>query len=235
MSRKQFIESVGATCRNWTWSWSFVNPQEKFVIFGLWDVNKNGLIFDQNKWNGNGRNQAIEHIDLIENHGYQLKTFAMQYGRGKNGKAKIKSFARKLENKILTGVSGRWYALSEKGRAESSIAEEVVFPEQFEEGATKIISVNAYERNIKARKKCIAHYGCNCFVCGFNFEKNYGAIGKDFIHVHHEVPLSEIKKEYKVDPIKHLKPLCPNCHAVIHRTNPPLGVEYLKNALKQLE
>ena len=54
MSRKQFIESVGATCKNWNWSWSFVNHQEKFVIFGLWDVNEDGLIFDQN-WNGNGR------------------------------------------------------------------------------------------------------------------------------------------------------------------------------------
>lgn len=233
MSRKQFIDSVGATCKNWSWSWSFVNHQEKFVIFGLWDVHEDGLIFDQN-WSGNGRNQSLEHIDLIENHGYKLKTFPMQYEKGENGKTKIKSFTPSLENKILAGVSGRWFALSKKRRTEPSIAEEVVFPEQFEEGATKIISVNAYERNVKAREKCIAHYGCKCFVCGFNFEENYGAIGKGFIHVHHEVPLSEIKKEYNVDPVKDLKPLCPNCHAVIHRTNPPLGVQDLINALRQL-
>ncbi|MBZ6758337.1 HNH endonuclease, partial [Klebsiella grimontii] len=25
MNRKQFIQSRGATCRNWTWSWSFIN------------------------------------------------------------------------------------------------------------------------------------------------------------------------------------------------------------------
>ncbi|MDU1358416.1 MAG: HNH endonuclease, partial [Enterobacter sp.] len=24
MNRKQFIQSRGATCRNWTWSWSFI-------------------------------------------------------------------------------------------------------------------------------------------------------------------------------------------------------------------
>jgi len=120
MSRKNFIESVGATCKNWNWSWSFVNHQEKFVIFGLWDVHEDGLIFDQD-WKGNGHSQSLEHIDLIENHGYKLKTFPMQYEKGKNGTAKIKSFTRILENKILAGVSGRWFALSKKRRTELSI------------------------------------------------------------------------------------------------------------------
>lgn len=38
MNRKQFIQSEGATCSNWTWSWSFVNHQKRMVIFGTWDV-----------------------------------------------------------------------------------------------------------------------------------------------------------------------------------------------------
>jgi len=46
MSRKKFIESVGATCDNWNWSWSFVNHKDRFVVFGLWDVNEDGKIFD---------------------------------------------------------------------------------------------------------------------------------------------------------------------------------------------
>lgn len=234
MSRKKFIESVGATCKNWNWSWSFVNHQEKFIIFGLWDVHEDGLIFDSN-WKGNGRNQSLEHIDLIENYNYKLKTFPMQYEEGENGTAKIKGFTPALENKILARVSDCWYALSSKRNSESPIAEEVKFPEKYEEGATKIISVNAYERNAKARAKCISHFGCKCFVCGFNFEDAYGNIGKDFIHVHHEMPLSEIKKEYKVDPVNELKPLCPNCHAIIHRTIPPLGVQELINVIKQLK
>ena len=48
MNRKQFIEQQGATCRNWNWSWSFVNHEERFVIFGAWDVHDEagrGLIF----------------------------------------------------------------------------------------------------------------------------------------------------------------------------------------------
>lgn len=42
MSRKKFIESHGATCKNWNWSWSFINDAEKFIIFGAWDVYDDG-------------------------------------------------------------------------------------------------------------------------------------------------------------------------------------------------
>ena len=50
MSRKKFIESQGATCKNWTWSWSFINEAKKFIIFGAWDVYDEGnmtLIFSE--------------------------------------------------------------------------------------------------------------------------------------------------------------------------------------------
>jgi 5-methylcytosine-specific restriction enzyme A len=45
------------------------------------------------------------------------------------------------------------------------------------------------------------------------------------------VALSEIKEEYEVDPVKDLKPLCPNCHAIIHRTMPPIKVSKLMEVL----
>lgn len=45
----------------------------------------------------------------------------------------------------------------------------------------------------------------------------YGELGKEFIHVHHIVPLHEIKETYKVDYRKDLGPICPNCHAMLHR------------------
>jgi 5-methylcytosine-specific restriction protein A len=46
--------------------------------------------------------------------------------------------------------------------------------------------------------------------------------------VHHIVQLSEIRREYKLDPIRDLIPLCPNCHAVIHLTQPAMSVEDLR-------
>lgn len=59
-----------------------------------------------------------------------------------------------------------------------------------------------------ARKECIEHKGTVCSICGMNFEKVYGKIGKGFIHIHHIKPLSEVSEEYIVDPINNLIPVC---------------------------
>ena len=103
----------------------------------------------------------------------------------------------------------------------------------FPEGALKQVTVNAYERNEEARKKCIEHFGWECVVCGFTFSKKYGEIGADFIHVHHLKPLSMIKKEYQFDPVKDLRPVCPNCHAMLHKKEPPFSVDKLKEIIKK--
>jgi 5-methylcytosine-specific restriction protein A len=114
---------------------------------------------------------------------------------------------------------------------------EIVFAEEAEiagtynEGAKKRITVNAYERSAKARAICIQHYGLNCSVCGFDFGETYGEIGIGFIHVHHLKPLSEIGKDYKLNPITDLRPVCPNCHAMIHQRNPAYTIEELKAVL----
>jgi len=113
------------------------------------------------------------------------------------------------------------------------IPEEIDSSEQYFEGASKTISVNIYERNSDARTKCIEKYGYKCVVCSFDFEKFYGSIGKKYIHVHHIIPLAEIKKEYQLDPLKDLVPLCPNCHAMIHRTQPTLTIQQLKEYLAE--
>ncbi|MCF0266068.1 HNH endonuclease [Acinetobacter guillouiae] len=102
---------------------------------------------------------------------------------------------------------------------------------EYMEGSKKIILVNAYERNSDARDKCISHYGLNCYVCGFNFETKYGDIGSGFIHVHHLKLISAIGLQYKIDPIDDLKPVCPNCHAMIHKKNPPFTIEELKEII----
>lgn len=104
-------------------------------------------------------------------------------------------------------------------------------PETFVEGVTKRVSINYFERNPKARDACIKHYGYSCHVCDFNFEKHYGVLGKNFIHVHHLKPLHEITTEYEVHPIKDLRPVCPNCHAMLHRNKECLSISELKEKL----
>lgn len=85
------------------------------------------------------------------------------------------------------------------------------------EGAQRTVKVNKYERSSIARTKCIEYNGCFCHVCGLNFENIYGELGKDFIHVHHIKPLSEINDTYIIDYKNDLVPICPNCHAMVHR------------------
>jgi 5-methylcytosine-specific restriction protein A len=84
------------------------------------------------------------------------------------------------------------------------------------EGKQNKYLTNTYERNLKAREICLKYYGYKCIICGFDFEKIYGEIGKGIIHVHHVNKISEINGEHEIDPIKELVPVCPNCHTVIH-------------------
>lgn len=99
------------------------------------------------------------------------------------------------------------------------------------EGVKKTVIVNSYERNTKARELCIKHWQAICSVCNFEFEKIYGELGKHFIHVHHLIPIWEIGKSYQVDPINDLRPVCPNCHAMLHKKEPPLKIEELKSII----
>lgn len=130
--------------------------------------------------------------------------------------------------KISEGTGGIYIPLSPLSI--TSFPDQVT-DEEYYEGAVKEVIVNAYERNPKARAACIAHYGCVCQVCKFDFEKRYGDIGQGFIHVHHLIEISSIGKEYIVDPVMHLRPLCPNCHAMIHRKKPAMSLDELKDLL----
>lgn len=113
------------------------------------------------------------------------------------------------------------------------LPEEVNDPEKYIEGSTKQITVNIYERNPIARKKCIEYHGLNCKVCDFNFKEYYGTVGESYIHVHHLFEISKIGKEYEIDPIDHLRPVCPNCHAMLHKKNPPYTIAELQELIKR--
>lgn len=112
------------------------------------------------------------------------------------------------------------------------LPEEIHRAEPLYEGAQCQITVNAYERNAEARQKCIERYGTTCVICDFNFGRRYRKVAEGYIHVHHLTPLSEINEQYQVDPIIDLRPVCPNCHAVIHRRKPPYSIEEVKSFLQ---
>ena len=243
MNRKEFIESQGASCRNWTWSWSFLNEDKRFVIFGAWDIHHSGtmaLILSES-WQISRRGrrqpaypQSREHIRLVEEEGFRLFTFPMVYSDAKDpdgvGPATIGDFTPRLTEQTLLHIGDSWYATD--GLPTDHLPEEVTEPETHIEGAARRIEVNAYERNPKARAACLKHHGFNCCVCGFNFEDTYGPLGKSYMHVHHLIPLSEMKAPREVDPVKDLVPICPNCHAMVHKTFPALAVESLREVFR---
>jgi 5-methylcytosine-specific restriction protein A len=100
------------------------------------------------------------------------------------------------------------------------------------EGVKQTVEVNKYERNPTARKLCVEHWGAVCSVCKFNFEKIYGEIGRGFIHVHHLTPIfSKVGVEYEIDPVNDLRPVCPNCHAMLHKIEPPFTIDELKKIM----
>lgn len=101
---------------------------------------------------------------------------------------------------------------------------------RFPEGAKQTVQVNRYERNPEARAKCIEIYGARCEICMMSFAETYGTFAKDFIHVHHKTPLHQISESYEVNPETDLMPVCPNCHAMLHRQENgiPMTVERLK-------
>lgn len=101
------------------------------------------------------------------------------------------------------------------------------------EGTPSEIRSIRYERNPINRKLCLYRKGYDCAICGMNFYDVYGEIGYHFIEVHHITPVSTMEPGYIFDVERDLVPLCPNCHAMVHRRNPPYSVEELKALLKK--
>lgn len=117
------------------------------------------------------------------------------------------------------------------GFAEWTPQEEQVSNSVFVEGARLAVQVNVFERSTQARNQCLSHYGMRCAVCDFSFEAVYGPVASSYIHVHHLKALASIGKEYVVDPIVDLRPVCANCHAVIHLRVPHYDIDEVKAML----
>lgn len=101
------------------------------------------------------------------------------------------------------------------------------------EGAVYRVVVSAYERDPETRRRCIEAHGTTCCICEFSFAVAYGPVAEGFIHVHHLRPLSEAGGMHRVDPIEDLRPVCPNCHAVLHRRVPAYSIEDVRWFLVQ--
>ncbi|HKO91239.1 MAG TPA: HNH endonuclease [Polyangiaceae bacterium] len=108
---------------------------------------------------------------------------------------------------------------------------EVTVAQRFEEGDMRTVQVDVRERNPAARRACIEHFGAACQVCGMDFAAAYGPIAEGFIHVHHINPLGNAMGVRELNPVRDLRPVCPNCHAMLHTEFPPVAIEKLKELI----
>lgn len=211
-------------------------PSEKVngIIFGYMEKSEQGLD-DEHRFS------AVRVEDIVLKKPVQLAPRLHTDGKGFGPRAshfEDESAKRLLTDIIaenpeqkaeLTEVYNRYF----ESDVEFSLPEEITNADTLYEGTMRQIAVNAYERSPEARRKCIAHYGTICAACGLNFAEKYGKAWDGFIHVHHLRQLSEIGEKYEVDPIHDLRPVCPNCHAIIHTRKPAYGIEEIKVFLRQ--
>lgn len=128
----------------------------------------------------------------------------------------------------LLGVTDGSYSDESAPTDEGSLyPDEIEADDSYFEGSATQVLVNRYERDPAARKACLAEYGSVCIVCDLDFAEWYGDRGAGFIHVHHVTPISQLGADYRIDPIADLVPVCPNCHAMLHRS-PPVTVQQLQ-------
>lgn len=112
------------------------------------------------------------------------------------------------------------------------LPEEVPDGAAFMEGAVETVTVNRHERNRNARDVCISAHGTACLLCGLRLSDLYGERAVGFVHVHHLIPVSTAVEEYELDPVRDLRPVCPNCHAIIHLRRTPYSLEEMKAMLR---
>lgn len=103
----------------------------------------------------------------------------------------------------------------------------------FAEGASRIQRSVRHERDRRNRAAAIALFGSQCQACGLDFGDRYGEVARGFIEVHHTTPLSALEADTIIDPARDLVPLCPNCHAVAHRQDPPYSVDEIRAMLRR--
>jgi 5-methylcytosine-specific restriction enzyme A len=141
-----------------------------------------------------------------------------ELGFGPPGLWNSRSSGVTIPSDTAAELEQRWSVhLKRLNRRGTIFSEEGLDVPGFPEGAKERILVNRYERDRRNRDACIAIHGCKCSICDFEFARTYGELGRNFIHVHHVLGLaSRTGRIRRPNPRRDLRPVCPNCHEMIH-------------------
>lgn len=137
--------------------------------------------------------------------------------------------AVKSEQKVMN-VTVK-YSLSKPGAEKVSNANLATDNEkETSEGFKREIVREESVRNQTIVKRAKLLLGTKCSVCGFSFETNYGKHGAGFIEMHH---LHSIAKGQRTTKVEDLRPVCSNCHRMLHRGSDIMSIEALKIIMKE--
>ena len=100
------------------------------------------------------------------------------------------------------------------------------------EGRSLQTLTTRYERKKINREACIQLKGLRCAACGFDFSRFYGSLGVGYIEVHHLIPVSRLGSDYRINVATDLEPICSNCHAMVHREEPPVSIARLREIVR---
>jgi hypothetical protein len=108
--------------------------------------------------------------------------------------------------------------------------------DSFPDGKVKQRLHLSRERNQKivrqAKDLAMQREGClKCACCEFEFEPIYGRIGSGFIEAHHTKPLSTLHEDGEETRVEDVALVCANCHRMLHRYRPWLGIQELKRVI----
>jgi 5-methylcytosine-specific restriction protein A len=249
--KRGYAEAIEVTAAGGTWpeNWTVgvrrggIRPGDRAVLYRQY--RDRGLVASGtftsgiavgDHWDGSGRQARYGEIDWDTVLDYEDR-LPLEELRTRVPEVKwdhIQGSGIEVETAALRKLSDLWQQHISQIIFRSPDQPRALAGQAFPEGALSRVEVNRYERDPRARRKCLEHWGYSCAVCDFSFEERYGTLGRSFIHVHHLRELSQVPSGYKVDPVNDLRPVCPNCHAMIHRgPGPALAVEELRRQLRR--
>jgi 5-methylcytosine-specific restriction protein A len=135
--------------------------------------------------------------------------------------------------KLVTGAIIR--GINEVKKTFNEIENDVDESEEFFEGRILTVIHKRRERNravVEKKKKSVLNLNgrLDCEICGFNFERTYGVLGRNFAECHHTKPLNKLTDSTSTR-LSDLAIICANCHRMIHRTSPMQSIMEFKNKL----
>lgn len=234
-------------------SWVLFCKEKKYIYAGKVFYKTHNPLLAENIWVKNKRGEIFEyiyffetiwHIDIevdeINDLANYQKGFSPQgFMYFKEEEVVVNNILARFESiesflgipKNLQEMDRELYTCKKVGLSEDDEG----FPEGKEQLKAHLIRERSKKPAEVAKKRFKEKHGSlYCEICGFDFSKKYGEIGKDYIECHYTVPASDTPEDYKIKP-KDIVLVCSNCHRMLHRRRPWLKKKELKKLLKTSE